>query len=255
MVEAIQSVTMTDNTPDNGEIGGCPWFSGLSSRVSTSSALRSVVMAILANIIIAGIGVWRLTGRAHTIAHPNPNVLNDLREALVLPTSTPTNGDLYSVVGEWNWCADATQILFADKMRAPCEQALMVRYGFPLRSTSAVVKQSGTGAPVVEGGIMLSRGLPMPLVNPVVTFVLPLHLEYRVIAFSPMWSGLVGNGMIFVMLWLIIECCMKQAFERMRVARGRCAKCGYEMHRTGATGCPECGWNRPEAEKSGGRSA
>lgn len=68
-------------------------------------------------------------------------------------------------------------------------------------------------------------------------------LSLRVIPYSPLWSGIVGN----VIVWGLLAWCIRAGWGavhlRSRALGGRCRNCGHQLTQ-GSTGqCPECGWS------------
>lgn len=72
-----------------------------------------------------------------------------------------------------------------------------------------------------------------------------------VLAYQPIWFGLLINAGIFALLWLVLLVGAPMGFHHVRRARrrraGRCVQCDYVLRGLGddVTKCPECGAERP----------
>ena len=59
-----------------------------------------------------------------------------------------------------------------------------------------------------------------------------------------LWTGLLGNMLIYgAFVWMIMmSLSLARRWNRLR--SGRCPQCAYRLQDRIAEGCPECGWNR-----------
>lgn len=70
--------------------------------------------------------------------------------------------------------------------------------------------------------------------------------------FSPIWSGLLVNGVLFGTAARLLALGLRPLLHRpprivreaWRTRQGRCAQCGFDLRFELARGCPECGWRR-----------
>ena len=62
-----------------------------------------------------------------------------------------------------------------------------------------------------------------------------------------LWTGLIGNTLIYGSFAWIIMMSIVLARQWYRLRSGRCPNCAYRLQDRIAEGCPECGWNRPAA--------
>lgn len=84
-----------------------------------------------------------------------------------------------------------------------------------------------------RGGIRL----PWPRVKPAWYTPPP---PVTTLPFFPLWTGLVGDTMVYAAAWWVVLGRVGRARERLRVHRGRCARCGYDRRGLGDVPCPEC---------------
>lgn len=68
----------------------------------------------------------------------------------------------------------------------------------------------------------------------------------RAVPLTPIWSGFLGNVLIYAVLWLLLMWAVRAARQKLRKRDDQCRKCGYL--RTGLAPdarCPECGHAPP----------
>lgn len=69
-------------------------------------------------------------------------------------------------------------------------------------------------------------------------------LPFRVLPYKPIWSGLLLNTLVYVLLWLGFSHLMRGTLRARRRHRGRCPRCAHDLAHDYRAGCPECGWRR-----------
>lgn len=83
--------------------------------------------------------------------------------------------------------------------------------------------------------------------------------EPAALPLRPAWSGLALDTILLGAAWLPVVFLVRGGAghirARIRVAHGRCPRCGYDLKNQPAPGCPECGWMRSDSSpgRSGGR--
>lgn len=114
-------------------------------------------------------------------------------------------------------------------MRAPAAAQIHLAQGWPFRCVRGVNDpMSGTN----DGLIPVSQQ--------------PNIIGHRVLAYHPIWPGLISNTLIYGSIWLIILTLFAIAKRSRRKRKGLCPKCAYDLQ--GTTACPECGHNMPNAQ-------
>ncbi len=73
----------------------------------------------------------------------------------------------------------------------------------------------------------------------------PNIIGHRVLAYHPIWPGLIYNTLIYASIWLAIFTLFAIAKQARRKRKGLCPRCAYDLK--GTTACPECGQNMPDA--------
>ena len=72
----------------------------------------------------------------------------------------------------------------------------------------------------------------------------PNIIGHRVLAYHPIWPGLIYNTLIYASIWLAIFTLFPIANQARRKRKGLCPNCAYDLKGTNA--CPECGHNMPD---------
>ncbi|XVJ60842.1 MAG: hypothetical protein HEQ23_16200 [Tepidisphaera sp.] len=119
------------------------------------------------------------------------------------------------------WSTDPLAGMGAVLWNRPVTHQTFFRQGWPLHAFSA----STTGTDPIRGGVLIGDPL-----NP------------GVLALTPMWTGLVGNTLLFGSAsWVAAR--VPAALRRyLRRRSGRCENCGYARDGLSAgSPCPECG--------------
>ena len=63
----------------------------------------------------------------------------------------------------------------------------------------------------------------------------------RVLPFTPIWPGLLGNIAVLSLAWLIVLTGFSEGRRAWRRSQSRCAECGYLLVGYKHERCPECG--------------
>lgn len=71
----------------------------------------------------------------------------------------------------------------------------------------------------------------------------PNIIGHRVLAYHPIWPGLIYNTLIYASIWLAVFTLFAIAKQARRKRKGLCPRCAYDLK--GTTACPECGHNMP----------
>lgn len=118
------------------------------------------------------------------------------------------------------WTDDPLAGMGATAWNGPVEHQVFYRQGWPLHAFSA----ASSGGEPLRGGVLM--GGP----------------EARVVAFTPLWAGLIGNTMISGSAAWVIVCGPGVLRRVVRARSGRCEACGYSRRGISASArCPECG--------------
>ncbi len=64
------------------------------------------------------------------------------------------------------------------------------------------------------------------------------------LAYNPIWSGLIGNSVVYGGVWFVALVGGGYLRRVRRVRRGRCPMCRYDIASDVWGGCSECGWGR-----------
>jgi hypothetical protein len=72
---------------------------------------------------------------------------------------------------------------------------------------------------------------------------LPSRQRYpsRALPYTPIWSGLLVNTLLYAMMWLLLFAAFIESRRVWRRRRSRCLECGYLLVGHRHERCPECG--------------
>jgi hypothetical protein len=121
------------------------------------------------------------------------------------------------------WSTDPLVGMGAASWAGPVQHQVLFSQGWPLDAFSA----SSTPEGGVRGGVMFGGPGTM-----------------RVVAYAPLWSGLLGNTLVFAAVFWLVVSTMSFIRQRLRRRAGLCERCCYPNRGipSGAP-CPECGYS------------
>lgn len=194
--------------------------------------LKSLAVGVLATLLTARIDdALVLAGWADV---PPPEIAADAESVMVrrrgissveislshIGTEDVSPSAVYERASHETWSSDPLAGMGAVGWTGPVQHQILFRQGWPLDAFIA----STTSQRGLRGGILVS-GPP----------------SSRIVAFSPVWPGLLGNTLMFACLsWLALSSC-SVARRTLRRRAGVCERCAYSRQGLPENApCPEC---------------